>query len=306
MAWRWSAGLLLRLAEAGLWIVDPHHLDGRPTHGPDSDATAQLAALLLAWVDGGASTPASISLHGSAASEVAPHVLMGVLWPPASHPTVATGETDDEQAIDLRGEGADLVAVVEAGWSWLGLDLPAEDAPPAVPDDLQRAVTADAVEAWAQAWALESAPTHVSQGAYVSDQTYHASLAARLGPWAPSTTATASEYPPREHLAPAHDGWTRLPDEAEVVSWTRLIGAGAPSEFALRAELVGGLRTALVEWAPRIRGVVLMTDDTDADPVIGGTVRFAVRRLYAMEGELRHGLKAWLAPASVIATPSDT
>jgi uncharacterized OB-fold protein len=85
----------------------------------------------------------------------------------------------------------------------------------------------------------------------------------------------------------------QLVAEAHVESWTKLSAAGAPSEFSLRAPILGGIQTLLVRFEQGPRGVFLVTDDVDYSPKIGDTVHFAVRRIYAQEGMMRYGLKAF-------------
>jgi uncharacterized OB-fold protein len=83
-----------------------------------------------------------------------------------------------------------------------------------------------------------------------------------------------------------------LADAATVESWTKLSAAGAPSEFSLRAPILGGVQTVLVKFEEGPRGVFLVCDDVDYSPRIGDRVHFGVRRIYAQEGLIRYGLKA--------------
>ena len=80
------------------------------------------------------------------------------------------------------------------------------------------------------------------------------------------------------------------------LSWTRLSGGGAPSEFALRADLLGGIRTVLVQFDEGPRGVFLVADEIDVNPHIGLSVGFVLRRIYGQEGRTIRGLKAHWSP----------
>ena len=71
----------------------------------------------------------------------------------------------------------------------------------------------------------------------------------------------------------------------------KLAAAGAPSEFSIRAPLLGGITTVFVRFEQGPRGVFLLVDDEDNDPKIGDQVQFAIRRIYAQEGYIRYGLK---------------
>jgi len=79
-----------------------------------------------------------------------------------------------------------------------------------------------------------------------------------------------------------------------VVSWTALSAAGAPSEFALRAPLLGGLSTVLLKLDDGPNGVFLLVDDEDHDVTMEASVELVLRRLYAQEGFMRYGLKGRL------------
>jgi uncharacterized OB-fold protein len=79
---------------------------------------------------------------------------------------------------------------------------------------------------------------------------------------------------------------------AVVESWTKLSAAGAPSEFALRAPVLGGIQTVFVRFEQGPCGVFLVADDEQYEPSIGDQVTFVVRRIYAQEGLIRYGMKA--------------
>ena len=144
------------------------------------------------------------------------------------------------------------------------------------------------------AWERELSTTHVSQGAYVSEAAYMEGAEARLGFMAQSNNH-ALVWPPRKM-----DGEGRRMQQANspllasavVESWTKLSAAGAPSEFALRAPILGGIQTVFVRFEQGPCGVFLIADDEQYEPSIGDQVTFVVRRIYAQEGLVRYGMKA--------------
>ncbi|MEZ8008657.1 MAG: hypothetical protein QMC65_03345 [Candidatus Poseidoniaceae archaeon] len=147
----------------------------------------------------------------------------------------------------------------------------------------------------AEAWRLEQETHHVSQGAYVSKSQYLEGAPARLS-LRSQKVGDRMIWPPRqldENGSRFSEDSHQLVAEAHVESWTKLSAAGAPSEFSLRAPILGGIQTLLVRFEQGPRGVFLVTDDLDYSPEIGDTVHFAVRRIYAQEGMMRYGLKAF-------------
>ncbi|MDG1537296.1 MAG: hypothetical protein P8Q85_01930, partial [Candidatus Poseidoniaceae archaeon] len=144
------------------------------------------------------------------------------------------------------------------------------------------------------AWEQEMKPTHVSQGAYVSEAAYMEGADARLGFMAQSTKANLI-WPPRQLDAEGQrleSPSQPLMASATVESWTKLSAAGAPSEFALRAPVLGGIQTVFVRFEQGPCGVFLVADDEQYEPTIGDEVTFVVRRIYAQEGLIRYGMKA--------------
>jgi uncharacterized OB-fold protein len=143
------------------------------------------------------------------------------------------------------------------------------------------------------AWQRECQTTHVSQGAYVSQQQYSEGAAARLNLMGQELDGEMI-WPPRQMsdsglLMPQAS--TSLQRIATVESWTKLAAAGAPSEFSFRAPLLGGITTVFVRFEQGPRGVFLLVDDEDNDPQIGDQVQFVTRRIYAQEAFVRYGLK---------------
>tara|TARA_B110000444_G_scaffold95059_1_gene89960 strand:- start:1272 stop:2120 length:849 start_codon:yes stop_codon:yes gene_type:complete len=149
-----------------------------------------------------------------------------------------------------------------------------------------------------EAWIRERAESNVSQGAYVSKSMYLEGALARLS-LASQKSDEKLIWPPRQLDSSGQripSGTHSLTGEATVESWTKLSAAGAPSEFSLRAPILGGIQTVLVRFEQGPRGVFLVCDDVDYAPHIGDKVHFTVRRIYAQEGIIRYGLKALPLP----------
>ena len=143
------------------------------------------------------------------------------------------------------------------------------------------------------AWKKECLPEHVSQGAYISQQQYQEGATARLNLMSQKVDGELI-WPPRQmdvkgNLMP--EASTSLQETATIESWTKLAAAGAPSEFSIRAPLLGGITTVFVRFEQGPRGVFLLVDDEDNNPKIGDRVQFAIRRIYAQEAFIRYGLK---------------
>lgn len=143
------------------------------------------------------------------------------------------------------------------------------------------------------AWQDESNILNTSQGAYVSGQQYDETLESRL-----SLVAQHHEsiiWPQRQmdsegKIIPEYT--IKIKPYGEVISWTKLSAAGAPSEFAIRAPILGGISTVMVKTRDGPNGVFLLVDDVPTVPKIGDSVEIVVRMLYAQEGVVRYGAKA--------------
>ncbi len=146
----------------------------------------------------------------------------------------------------------------------------------------------------------------VSQGAYLSRESYLASIPAR---WRLEGERCASchgfSLPPvgRCHLCGAREGLrrSRLPRIGAKVESATLIHKGAqPTEFDWHQEVYGSYAVGLVRWPEE--GPTLTFQFTDQQPPgapSGGEVELVLRRLYPQEGAWRYGLKAVLvAPGS--------
>ena len=143
------------------------------------------------------------------------------------------------------------------------------------------------------AWQTESNILNTSQGAYVSGQQYDETLESRL-----SLVAQNHEgliWPQRQMDSEGEiitESFIKIEPYGEVISWTKLSAAGAPSEFAIRAPILGGISTVMVETHDGPNGVFLLVDDVPIVPKIGDSVEIVVRMLYAQEGVVRYGAKA--------------
>ena len=146
-----------------------------------------------------------------------------------------------------------------------------------------------------KAWEDELNPLNISQGAYVSAQQYEESLTHRLKLSAQRVEDTL--WPPRQLDSTGTiigKPNSNLSPRGEVVSWTTLSAAGAPSEFSIRSPILGGITTVLIEFSEGPKGVFLLADDEANQPKIGDFVNLVVRRIYAQEGIMRYGTKAIL------------
>ena len=148
-------------------------------------------------------------------------------------------------------------------------------------------------EAILTAWEMELNTLHVSQGAYVSQAQYveaaspRVSLSGQIG-------ANGPVWPPRysAHGPVNGNGVHKLTPNGHVLSWTTLSAAGSPSEFSLRAPLLGGVSTVLLELTDGPNGVFLIVDDEEPELSMDAPMELVVRRIYAQEGFIRYGLKA--------------
>ena len=138
----------------------------------------------------------------------------------------------------------------------------------------------------------------VSQGAYVPHPRYLENLPGR---WRlvgeRCSRCRALTFPPsgRCRSCGQSDGLRAeaQPRQNLPVEGVTTIGAGAqPTEFDFLVETAGSYDVAIVGLAPGVRATVQVTDALPGQLRIGDRVRLVLRRLYAMEGEWRYGLKA--------------
>ena len=159
--------------------------------------------------------------------------------------------------------------------------------------DVEVAVDGEFHTAMDAAWERELNASHVSQGAYVSKSQYEEAVKSRLtleGQRNPDGVV----WPPRfsTQFGPSDVPRYTLAPTGTVESWTTLSAAGAPSEFALRAPLLGGISTVLLELKEGPKGVFLTVDDEEPTLDFGLSMELVLRRIYAQEGFVRYGLKA--------------
>ena len=262
------AGNATGSVDDGVVVASVFHVGDRRVHGPDADDLTMLIDALEAWRDRGHEGPVDLELN----EEEQPIVAASLPWL-------------------IVDEGAQYVALrFQCGAAVLGRDASIDVAAVSVAAELRIAVEADAHEAITAAWSTELAASNVSQGAYVSGQVHDLGLNARLG----MKAQAGPVWPPRGSLA---DGG--LPEQgaclsmtARVVSWTRLIAAGCPSEFAIRAPALGGLTSIILAFEEGPSGVFLHVDGHANDVSIDDVVQLVVRRVYAQDGVLRYGRKA--------------
>lgn len=143
------------------------------------------------------------------------------------------------------------------------------------------------------AWQDESNIMNTSQGAYVSGQQYDQTLESRLSLMAQNHQGIIW---PQRHMdsegTNISQSFVKIEPFGTVITWTKLTAAGAPSEFAIRAPILGGISTVMVETNDGPNGVFLLVDDIPTSPNIGDSVEIVVRMLYAQEGVIRYGAKA--------------
>ena len=77
-------------------------------------------------------------------------------------------------------------------------------------------------------------------------------------------------WPPREFPHKTSKiSETQLTKAGIVESWTTLAAGGAPSEFSIRAPILGGISTVFVKLNDGPKGVFLVVDDNDDEIRIG-------------------------------------
>tara|TARA_B100000900_G_scaffold364901_2_gene339823 strand:+ start:92 stop:925 length:834 start_codon:yes stop_codon:yes gene_type:complete len=252
-------------------IQSPFTMEGIRVFGADSDATTLAVAAVLHRLQ--RETINSISV---------PEGVDGLSIALATGVAMHTEEMEDEAEWDvLMSEEATLVLARHGA----DVHLTAMD--------VEIEVDAGFYHAMERAWDQELSVTHVSQGAYVSRAQYEEAGTSRL-----SLTGQLAEdgpvWPPRfNHLVDS----TSVPERTlqrtgTIQTWTTLSAAGAPSEFSLRAPLLGGISTVLLRLDDGPNGVFLTVDDEDPVFAMDSRMELVFRRLYAQEGFIRYGLKA--------------
>ena len=272
----WKGYLLVDNGES-LFIQSPYVLNEKIVYGSDSDETTMAIAAIQFLKHNGRSID-SIHLPSS--------VDATTLFLATGVDSILHNELlnfDDVQWNLLSGEEATLVLA----------KTEIENFEFETPNDMEL-IDEQFYNDMSDAWTQECSESHVSQGAYVSKSQYLEGARARLS-LSSQKIGDGLIWPPRQ----LDSSGQRIPTEthsltgiASVESWTKLSAAGAPSEFSLRAPILGGIQTLLVRFEQGPRGVFLVCDDVDYSPHIGDEVEFSVRRIYAQEGIIRYGLKA--------------
>lgn len=142
----------------------------------------------------------------------------------------------------------------------------------------------------------------VSQGAYLSRESYLASLPAR---WRlegeKCAKCGAFSLPPagRCHRCGAREGLRRgrLPRTGASLESATVIHKGAqPTEFDWHQETYGSYGVGLVRFPEGPALTLQITDQHPAEAAVGAEVELVLRRLYPQEGAWRYGLKAVVVP----------
>ncbi|MDE1837801.1 MAG: hypothetical protein KGJ23_14455 [Euryarchaeota archaeon] len=154
-----------------------------------------------------------------------------------------------------------------------------------------------------EAWrARAGAPlAAVSQGAYLSRETYLSTLPAR---WRLEgercAQCSAFSLPPvgRCHRCGTRDSLRRgrLPHRGKVESATVIHPGAQPTEFDWHQETYGRYGVALVRFPDGDLLTFQLTDQQPAVSALGADVELELRRLYPQEGSWRYGLKAVVLP----------
>ena len=259
-------GYLIQEAAGCYSISSPWQLNGKAVFGYDSDYTT-MAISLIRYLSIELSLPQICNI--------------------------------DNQIVEQIVYAATGIETVNEGWtvscnSDASLDLYQNKSAPKIGfENHMKEINPDMHHSIVNAWIEESHEKNISQGAYVSQQQYNESLASRLSLLAQRHNKLI--WPQRQMDVTGQDiGESKayIKPFGTITSWTKLSAAGAPSEFAIRAPILGGVSTVMVSTTDGPNGVFLLADDEERTPEIGKSVELVVRRLYAQEGTIRYGAKA--------------
>jgi uncharacterized OB-fold protein len=318
--------------ERGGTYLPRYSVDDRPVLSPDEDAfTLAVAAIESLGKRTGGPPPGRIHLIGDIPGSLdwAFQAFLGQPTELVHHAAgaqefltavreVAVGEGGRPYlivAVDLGGPQGAQSAALQFGpasvgpapdWSSVvGIEGAAALARVALasgsPGEGPRAPTAAPSPPWpvdAAAAFTRSAPTQVSEGAYVPRARYLENLPSRWRLEADRCGYCLRLTFPRRGTCRdcgRSDRLTseRLPrDGARVVATTALAKGGQPTEFDAQVEALGGYGVVLAEFEPGVRLTLQLTDARPGELHIGDRVATRLRRLYPMEGEWRYGRKA--------------
>ncbi len=264
-------GYLVDAHDDFLVVQSPFVLNGARVFGADSDATTLAVAGLLHRLQ-----------NESIPSVSVPEGMDGQSLSIATGIEMHAEEADGEAAWDVLMSDEATVVIAKNGAE---VELTALD--------VEVEVDAEFNEALEAAWEAELTATHVSQGAYVSRAQYEEAAMSRLSLLGQSMEAGVV-WPPRfSHLVDGNvSSEHRLQRTGTVQSWTTLSAAGAPSEFSLRAPILGGVSTVFLQLDDGPKGVFLTVDDESSELIMDARMELVFRRLYGQEGFIRYGLKA--------------
>ncbi len=300
--------------------------------GPDEDAFTLVAAVVEATGAVDPSAPRTIRLLGDAA-DVADDDLRAFVGASAEPIRSDGGAADFRSAVasSASGEdGSELVVVASVGgvggrpagavalWFVPG-------AGPAAPsstsgdgeDALGGAVRylsglPDGSTVWVGPWddpdgngrpagdwdPAASAPSSVSEGAYVPRPRYLESRASRWRFVAERCGACGTlTFPARGRCRACGHGDSLVAeplsrDGGICVAVTVIGKGGQPTEFDPQVEATGPYAVALVELVPGVRATLSVADQSPESLGIGDRVATQLRRLYAVDGAWRYGRKA--------------
>ena len=264
-------GYLLHHEASFTVVQSPFVLDGQRVFGADSDATTLAVAALLHRLE-----------HDHVSAISVPEGIDASSLSAATGVPLHNADAEEEAPWEVLMSGEAIVVVSQRGAT---VEIPVFDVEVDVDAEFHAAIEA--------AWDQELSENHVSQGAYVSRAQYDEAASSRLQLHG-QTNEQGVVWPPRfSHVV---DGKTasgmRLQRCGKVMTWTTLSAAGAPSEFSLRAPVLGGVSTVLLALDDGPNGVFLMVDDEESIIEMDARMELVFRRLYAQEGFVRYGLKA--------------
>jgi len=264
-------GYLVHHAADYTVVQSPFVLDGARVFGADSDATTLAVAGLLHRLNHEAVTVVSV-----------PDGVDGLSLSAATGVSLHDGGAEQEPDWEVLISDEAIVVVSRKN---ADVQIPMLDVEVEVDADFHAAIES--------AWEQELGAGHVSQGAYVSQAQYNEAAASRLKLHG-QTNGDQIVWPPRfSHVVEgATTSGAALEHRGNVMTWTTLSAAGAPSEFSLRAPILGGVSTVLLALNDGPNGVFLVVDDEDTVLAMDAPMQLVFRRLYAQEGFVRYGLKA--------------